>query len=98
MTKHNASLPNQRLMPFLCIFRPASHRDDGTDNRTSRLPDVHLAACGPDDSTSVPLADARRASLARLRDTDREAWFVDDDADEPDETAGPAAAAATAAQ
>ena len=56
----------------------------GTNTRPGPSNAVQLAACGQDDGTSGPLADAERASLSRLRDKDRADWFVDD---EPDDAA-----------
>jgi len=82
MSRKNANLPNQTHLPFTIPFHlPGKHRrraDAGTGSENA----IHLAACGSDDSTSRPLANADAGRVAGLRDQDRADWFVDDEPDD----------------
>ena len=79
MNHNHAPLPNQILVPFL---RPAvadgnayARPDASPEGECSILPFTRRRH----DSNSRILADCRRASLSRLLDSNREAWFLDDD-------------------
>ncbi|HUW85012.1 MAG TPA: hypothetical protein VMZ31_19700 [Phycisphaerae bacterium] len=84
MSRKHADLPNQIILPFMRPFDPVGRIRLCADTRPSDQNAIRLAACGQDDGPSRPLANANAGRMAGLRDTNREAWFVDDDADEPD--------------
>ena len=94
MSKKNAPLPNQLFFPVCdlpCWQRP---EPIGTDTSTSPADIIPFAAGRPNAGASRILADARRAKLSRLRDEERQSWFVDDD---PDDITVPRTAAAAEA-
>jgi len=80
MKLHAKFLNAQNFFPQFVPLRFPDQYADCPDPSTSPANSVCPPLSGSNDSDGNPLACAGRASLARLRDTDREAWFVDDDA------------------
>lgn len=75
MSRKHATPPNQTVFSFAHHARLASRHRDGADASPSGKPPIFDPSGRFDDGDGDHLADARRASLARLRDTDREDWF-----------------------
>jgi hypothetical protein len=72
-------LDQNLLLPFSYCDSAVNRILLSTDTSPGPSNTVQLAAYGLDDGGSRPLASPERSSLARLRDTNREAWFVDDE-------------------
>jgi len=91
MSRKHEPLPNKRpfdfAVPLAFLPRAIARANAGPGGANS----IRLAACGQDDGHSRPLANANAGRMAGLRDTNREAWFVDNDAGEPGTEPGPAA-------
>ena len=97
MSRKNATLPTQYVLPFT----PAELRDDATIVRPNASHRGRNAIQRPtsrqDDGNGRPLASPRRKRLSDLRLNDGETCFLCPFADEPDAAAYAAAADARAA-
>lgn len=81
MSPKNAEPKNQYLLPFSPFDRMYNAAMLGPNDRPHGKPPIPDPSGRFIPSDGRPLALARLASPTGLRDSDREAWFVDDDAD-----------------
>lgn len=70
-------LTNQKMFPQFVPLRFPDRYVDCPNASPSPANSVCSPTVGLDDSDRRPLARAELASMARLRDVEREDWFVD---------------------
>lgn len=87
MSRKHANLPDQKVMLFILPLRPPSRDDACADAGTRIEIPLPFATGGQLDGASRPLANADAGRVAGVRDTNREDWFLDPHANEPDAAA-----------
>lgn len=87
--KAKHELPNQILLPFDPDFIRINLRHRAARTSSGARATIPIAAGRPDNGQGRCLADRRRSHVDGLREQGRAAWFMDDDAINNPDPAGP---------
>lgn len=78
MSRRNAQLHNQTVLPFDSFFAKLNGDIIRSSPTTATRPSLPLADSGRNERDGRLLADRRRSSVNRIRDEERAPWFIDD--------------------